>query len=124
MPSLRALLLAVLAASGAVFGVWTVWMERRRAARAAATPGAPRAPEAGASTRRNGALVGVGFLTDFLDTLGIGSFATTTSLYKLGRLVADQHIPGTLIVGHALPTLAEAFIYITVVEVDMTTLVR
>jgi uncharacterized membrane protein YfcA len=67
--------------------------------------------------------VAVGAVTDFLDTLGIGSFATTTSLYKLRGTVVDRLIPGTLNVGHALPTLAQAFIYIAIVEVDMTTLV-
>jgi uncharacterized membrane protein YfcA len=65
----------------------------------------------------------VGFLTDFLDTLGIGSFATTTTAYGLARRVDARLIPGTLNVGHALPTLAQALIYITIVEVDMTTLV-
>jgi uncharacterized membrane protein YfcA len=68
-------------------------------------------------------LVGIGFLTDFLDTLGIGSFATTTSLYRLWRLVADQQIPGTMNVGHALPTVTQALIYITIVEVEATTLI-
>ncbi len=64
----------------------------------------------------------IGALTDFFDTLGVGSFATTTSLYKLGRLVPDEKIPGTLNVGHTVPTFAEAFIFILVVEVDVTTL--
>jgi uncharacterized membrane protein YfcA len=66
--------------------------------------------------------LGIGFLTDFLDTLGIGSFATTTTLFRLKKLVADEHIPGTLNVGHALPTVVQALIYITIVEVDFTTL--
>src|ERR1017187_4574056 len=66
---------------------------------------------------------GIGFFTNFLDTLGIGSFATTSSLYKLGRLVPDEQIPGTLNVGHTLPTVAEAFIYMALVQVDVTTLV-
>jgi uncharacterized membrane protein YfcA len=65
----------------------------------------------------------VGFVTNFFDTLGIGSFAPTTSFYKLRRLVPDEHIPGTLNVGHALPTIAQAFIFIAIVEVDMITLV-
>ena len=65
----------------------------------------------------------IGALTDFFDTLGVGSFATTTSLYKLGNLVADENIPGTLNVGHTVPTFAEAFIFILVVDVDLTTLV-
>lgn len=65
----------------------------------------------------------VGAFTDFLDTLGVGSFATTTSLYKLRDTVDDASIPGTLNVGHTLPTLAQAFIYIAIVRVEMTTLV-
>jgi uncharacterized membrane protein YfcA len=65
----------------------------------------------------------VGLLTDFFDTLGIGSFATTTALYRPGRIVADENLPGTLTVGHMLPTVIQAFIYITIVEVDPTTLV-
>ena len=65
----------------------------------------------------------IGVVTDFFDTLGIGSFATTTSLYKFGHVVDDAHIPGTLNVGHTLPTLAQAFIYIKVVQVDMRTLI-
>jgi uncharacterized membrane protein YfcA len=66
--------------------------------------------------------LGIGFITDFLDTLGIGSFATTTTLFRLRKLVADENIPGTLNVGHALPTVVQALIYITIVEVDFTTL--
>jgi len=65
----------------------------------------------------------IGAVTDFFDTLGIGSFATTTSLFKLGRVVDDADIPGTLNVGHTVPTFAEAFIFIAVVEVEMSTLV-
>jgi uncharacterized membrane protein YfcA len=66
---------------------------------------------------------GIGFFTDFLDTLGVGSFATTSSLFKLGGLVPDEQIPGTMNVGHALPTVAEALIYVALVQVDITTLV-
>jgi len=65
----------------------------------------------------------IGFGTNFLDTLGIGSFATTTTLFRLRKLVADEDIPGTLNVGHALPTVVQALIYITIVQVDFTTLV-
>jgi uncharacterized membrane protein YfcA len=65
----------------------------------------------------------VGLISDFFDTLGIGSYATTTALYRLRRAVADEQIPGTLNVGHAIPTITQAFIYITIVQVDMKTLV-
>ena len=67
--------------------------------------------------------IGVGWLTNFLDTLGIGSFATTTSLFRAFGMVPDRIIPGTLNVGHTLPTVAEALIYTTIIPVDVTTLV-
>lgn len=64
----------------------------------------------------------IGFATNFLDTLGIGSFATTTSLFRLRRLVPDELIPGTLNAGHALPAVTEAFIYMAIIKVDPATL--
>jgi uncharacterized membrane protein YfcA len=67
--------------------------------------------------------VGIGFVTNFFDTLGIGSFATTTSLFKFLRFVPDERIPGTLNVGHTLPTIVEAAIFIVIVAVEPATLV-
>ena len=67
--------------------------------------------------------LGIGFVTNFFDALGIGSFATTTSLFKLWRVVPDQDIPGTLNVGLTPPSIIEAFIFISIVQVDPTTLV-
>jgi uncharacterized membrane protein YfcA len=74
--------------------------------------------------RRKPSLVecAIGFLTDFLDTLGIGSFATTTALFRLRNLVSDRFLPGTMNVGHALPTVVQALIYIVIIEVDPLTL--
>jgi uncharacterized membrane protein YfcA len=69
------------------------------------------------------AILGIGFITNFFDTLGIGSFATTTSFFKFLKLVKDEMIPGTLNVGHTLPTITQAFIYIAIIEVDMKTLI-
>jgi uncharacterized membrane protein YfcA len=65
----------------------------------------------------------IGFVTNFLDTLGIGSFATTTSAFKFWKLVPDQQIPGTLNVGHVLPTVVQAVLFMTAVAVDTRTLV-
>lgn len=65
----------------------------------------------------------IGFVTNFFDTLGIGSFATTTSLFRFFKVIDDRVIPGTLNVGHTLPTITQAFIYIAIVQVDMLTLV-
>ena len=60
----------------------------------------------------------IGFATNFFDTLGIGSFAPTTAVFRLWRLVDDEKIPGTMIVGHALPVVTQALFFISVVEVD------
>jgi uncharacterized membrane protein YfcA len=68
-------------------------------------------------------LAGIGFVTNFFDTLGIGSFAPTTSFYKFTKLVHDRVIPGTLNIGHCLPVVAQALIFITVVEVAPVTLI-
>lgn len=64
----------------------------------------------------------IGFITDFFDTLGVGSFATTTSLYRLGKVVDDDKIPGTLNVGHTLPTILQAIVSISIFEIDLWTL--
>ena len=64
----------------------------------------------------------VGFVTAFFDTLGIGSFATTTSIFKLRNLVPVKLMPGTLNVGHTLPTITQAFIYTKIVPVESRTL--
>ena len=60
----------------------------------------------------------IGFVTDFFDTLGIGSFAPTTAIYKLRRLVPDELIPGTLNAGHTPAAIAEALIFVTAIVVD------
>ena len=67
--------------------------------------------------------LGTGFVTNFFDTLGIGSFAPTTAIFKFFKLVPDRLIPGTLNVGHTLPTIAQAFIYTAAIDVDPWTLI-
>lgn len=65
----------------------------------------------------------IGGVTNFFDTLGIGCFAPTTAVYKLQRRMDDAEIPGTLNVGHALPCLTEALIFVAIITLDLTTLV-
>lgn len=64
----------------------------------------------------------IGFVTNFFDTLGIGSFAPTTSWFKLQNVVPDERIPGTMHVGHTPPVIVQAFIFIAIIQVDMITL--
>src|ERR1051326_1861194 len=68
--------------------------------------------------------VAIGFVTAVFDALSIGSFATTTTTFRLWNLVPVKLIPGTLNVGHTLSTIAQAFIYTKIVPVDSTTLVQ
>ncbi|MBC7387455.1 MAG: sulfite exporter TauE/SafE family protein [Cryobacterium sp.] len=79
-------------------------------------------PRSRAGTFPTPKLLLIGFITDFLDTLGIGSYAPTTSLFKFTKSVDDRLIPGTMTIGHMIPTLVETLIYLTIVPVDPTTL--
>jgi uncharacterized membrane protein YfcA len=70
--------------------------------------------------------MGIGFVTNFFDTLGIGSFATTTAFFRWFKQVRDEQIPGTLNVGHTPPTLVEAITLIALFRtaIDPITLVE
>ena len=58
----------------------------------------------------------IGFVTNFFDTLGIGSYAPTTMLLKLTKYVKnDKLLPGTLTIACSIPVLTEAFLYINTV---------
>lgn len=65
----------------------------------------------------------IGFVTNFFDALGIGSFATGASLLRIFKQIKDRVIPGTLNVGYTIPVMLEALIFIKVIEVDPITLV-
>jgi uncharacterized membrane protein YfcA len=80
----------------------------------------PDTPDPG---RPDAERIAVGFVANFFDALGIGSFATSTAYFRLRKLVRDELLPGTLNVGHALPTITQAFIGIAVIKVDPITLV-
>jgi len=112
----KALLFLALAIFFVVYLVaWVVYLGRARRR----LPEDDPAVERGAPTPLH---LAIGFVTNFFDTLGIGSFATTTSMFRLKGVVPDRLIPGTLNVGHTAPTVAQAFIYISIVAADMSTL--
>jgi uncharacterized membrane protein YfcA len=108
----NALLVALAVLTIVYIAVWIAYLRRTF------SPGAPKevmlAPQ-----------LGIGFFANFMDTLGVGSFAITSSIYKLFGLVPDDLIPGTMNIGHALPTAAEAFIFIgaALIPVEFTTLI-
>ena len=114
---MRTVLFLVLAAFGVTYAVR--WVQN---AREGGDAGAGSAAGGGGGGLPSPLLATVGFVTNFFDTLGIGSFAPTTSWYKLQKLVPDERIPGTMHVGHTLPVIVQAFIFIAIIEVDMATL--
>ena len=65
----------------------------------------------------------IGLLANFFDTLGIGSFATSTTAFKFTKSCDDDLIPGTMNVCYAIPIAVEAAIFIQRVEIDPLTLV-
>ncbi len=105
-PWVLLVLLAVFAASFA--GFWLSRLARSRSAE-------PRWPTLGK--------LAIGLGTNFFDTLGIGNFAPTTALYRVTKMVPDRLIPGTMNVGHTLPVVLMAFLFIDTVRVETTTLV-
>lgn len=64
----------------------------------------------------------IGFVTSFFDVFGIGNFATNTALLKMFRQIDDKNIPGTLNVCSTITVIMNAFIFITVIEVEPVTL--
>jgi len=52
-----------------------------------------------------------------LDTLGVGSFAPTMAWFKLRGLVPDRLIPSTMLVGHTLPEMTQAVIFLAILGV-------
>jgi uncharacterized membrane protein YfcA len=89
-----------------------LWFVEARNATDTPDPGGPNAER-----------IAVGFFANFFDALGIGSFATSTTYFRLRKLVRDELIPGSLNVGYALPTITQAFIGITLIAVEPWTLV-
>ncbi len=107
MTDIRVLLLTAIVLLAALV-VWRWWQSARRA------PGERVWPTP--------VQVVIGFVVCFFDTLGIGSLATTTTIFKALRMVPDERLPGTMIVGLTLTVVAQALIFIAKIEIDTTLL--
>ena len=66
----------------------------------------------GKSLASNPIMFVVSFIANFFDTLGVGSYATTTSMVRFFKLIPDEKIPGSLNVGYVLPTVIQAYVTI------------
>lgn len=124
-PATRGLLIALSAVA-----LWFVWRWARLESHPGGQPPDARGgdrPAAGSCAALETAPrrfdLALGFVANFFDTLGIGSFAPTTAALKFTRRIPDEQIPGTLNVGHALPTLTEGLIFIAAITVDPRLLV-
>lgn len=60
----------------------------------------------------------IGAVTNFLDTLGIGSYAQITALFKLRGKPADELIPGTLNVGSTVPAFLGSLLFFGAIAVE------
>jgi uncharacterized membrane protein YfcA len=120
---LNAGIAALLAAIALVTAFYIVrwWSLERARGRTAAPPAQAESFAKARTPRASDALVG--FVANFFDTLGIGSFAPTTAFFKLRARMPDEQIPGTLNCGHVLPTVTQALIFIATVSVDLATLI-
>jgi uncharacterized membrane protein YfcA len=107
MNATKAGLLLVLVLSNIAFVVAWMRAAKRQRPQAGPTPGD----------------IAIGFVTDFLDTLGIGSYAPTTALYKFRGSPADELIPGTLNIGHNAAAFLETLLFVTAVTVEPVLLV-
>lgn len=56
--------------------------------------------------------IGLGAVVNFFDTLGIGSFATTTAWFKFRNMVPDRLIPQTMLCGLTPPAMTESLVFL------------
>ena len=95
-------LIASLSAVSLAYGVYLLWS----AARAG-------------QFRPSGEAILLGAVTNFFDTLGIGSFAPSIAWIRFRSLVPDRLIPLTMLGGYILPAIAQALIFLILLGVKI-----
>lgn len=75
------------------------------------------------STSKKIKLAFTGFIANFADTLGIGSFAIIIGFSKLWNLIEDDKLPSMLNIQAILPTTIQAFFFLSIIHVDPITLI-
>ena len=61
----------------------------------------------------------IGAVTNFFDTLGIGSFAPTVAWFRFRRLVDDRLIPLTMLSGYTVPAILQGVIFLVILGVKV-----
>jgi uncharacterized membrane protein YfcA len=61
----------------------------------------------------------LGAITNFFDTLGIGSFAPSIAWMRFRRLVPDRLLPLTILGGYILPAITQALIFLVLLGVKI-----
>jgi uncharacterized membrane protein YfcA len=102
MPTARVVLyLALIIVNVAAIATW-IWYAKRRHLR----------------DRPSLADMVIGFVANFLDTLGIGSYAQITALFKMQGRPKDELIPGTLNVGGIVPSFVGCWLFVIAITVE------
>ncbi|AKX34500.1 hypothetical protein SLITO_v1c08850 [Spiroplasma litorale] len=66
----------------------------------------------------------IGTVGSFTDTIGVGSFAVTVAMLNATDTVKDvKNLPGTLNIGLTIPNLFAGTLFVSAIEVELTTLI-
>ncbi len=60
----------------------------------------------------------LGAVTNFFDTLGIGSFAPTIAWFRFRKMVPVRLMPLTMFIGYTIPAILQGIIFLGVIKVD------
>jgi uncharacterized membrane protein YfcA len=63
-------------------------------------------------------VLALGAVTNFFDTLGIGSFAPTIAWFRFRKMVPDRLMPLTMFIGYTIPAILQGIIFLGVIKVD------
>ena len=63
--------------------------------------------------------VALGAVTNFFDTLGIGSFAPTIAWFRFRKLVPDRLMPLTMLSGYTIPSVLQGIIFLILLGMNV-----
>ena len=66
-----------------------------------------------------GEALALGAVTNFFDTLGIGSFAPTIAWFRFRKMVPDRLMPMTMFIGYTIPAILQGVIFLILLGVQV-----